>query len=34
MGVEWDNVEVTSDLNKITFFGAIEAETKSKQVEE
>lgn len=33
MDVELDNTEVTSDLNKITFIGAIEAETRSKQVE-
>lgn len=34
MDVELDNMEVTSNLNKITFISAIEAETRSKQVEE
>lgn len=34
MDVELDNMEATSDLNKITFISAIEAETRSKQVEE
>lgn len=34
MDVELDSMEVTSDLNTITFIGAIEAETRSKQVEE
>ena len=28
------NTEVTSDPNMITFIGAIEAETRSKQAEE
>lgn len=34
MDVELDNIEVTSDLNKITFISAIEAEARSKQIEE
>lgn len=32
--IELDSMEVTSDLNAITFIGAIEAETRSNQAEE
>ena len=34
MDAEWGDTEVTSDPNMITFIGAIEAETRSKQAEE